>query len=169
MQIVDKSTIFGGLMDSNRFLMFYQSFDTIVKAIKRMEMSYMREYGLRSVHMRCLIKIKESADGVSATELSRECGIDKALTSRILRELLEGGFIVARTHGEGKAYKKRFFLTEQSERITNDINNDIAKYIVAARGDTSEEDIKTFYRVLFTFEKNISRIDGNDKGEYYGT
>lgn len=156
-------------MDSNKFLMFYQSFDTIVKAIKRMEMSYMREYGLRSVHMRCLMKIKASENGMTAAELSRECGTDRALSSRILRELGDGGFVVAKAHGEGRAYRKRFFLTEKSQKITDDISADITRYIIAARGDTPEEDIKTFYRVLFSFEKNISELNSNKKGDYYGT
>lgn len=169
MKIVDKSTIFGGLMDNNKFLMFYRSIDTIVKAIKRLEMEYMREYGLRSVHLRCLIKIKDSGDGMTATRLSRECGMDKALTSRILRELCEEGFLETRAPGSARAYKKKYFLTEKSEKITSDINEKLSEYIVTARGDISEEDVASFYRVLFALEKNITEINSEKKGDLYGT
>ena len=51
-------------MDINRFLMFYQSFEKVLKDIKKKEMSYMSEYGLRSVHMRCLLRIGQSEKGI---------------------------------------------------------------------------------------------------------
>lgn len=145
-------------MDTNRFLVFYQSFDKIVKNIKKVEMSYMREYGLRSVHMGCLLYIKQSERGMTVTELAKACKLDKALISRTLRELTVAGFVYTDANGEDKTYNKKYLLTEKSEKITTDINNDIAAYITAARGDTPEEDIKTFYRVLASFENNISLI-----------
>ena len=148
-------------MDINRFLTFYQSFNRILKDIKRLETTYMREYGLRSVHMGCIFRIKESEKGMTVTELARATGTDKALISRILKELIEDGFVLTRTKGEDKAYKKKYYLTEKSEKIATDINNDIAAYVIAARGDTPEEDIQTFYRVLESFEKNIALIADN--------
>lgn len=148
-------------MDINRFLTFYQSFNRILKDIKRLETTYMREYGLRSVHMGCILRIKESEKGMTVTELARATGTDKALISRILKELIEDGFVLTRTKGEDKAYKKKYYLTEKSEKIATDINNDIAAYVIAARGDTPEEDIQTFYRVLESFEKNIALIADN--------
>lgn len=160
-KFVDKSTNWRTDMDINRFLTFYQSFNRILKDIKRLETTYMREYGLRSVHMGCILRIKESEKGMTVTELARATGTDKALISRILKELIEDGFVLTRTKGEDKAYKKKYYLTEKSEKIATDINNDIAAYVIAARGDTPEEDIQTFYRVLESFEKNIALIADN--------
>lgn len=153
-------------MDINRFLTFYQSFDQIIKHIKRLEMSYMREYGLRSVHMGCILRIKESESGMTVTELAKATRTDKALISRNLKELIEDGFVTTKTKGEDNAYKKRYYLTEKSEKIATDINGDIAAYIVAARGNTPEEDIQTFYRVLASFENNISLIAENKGDEW---
>ncbi len=98
---------------------------------------------------------------MTVTELARATGTDKALISRILKELIEDGFVLTKTKGEDKAYKKKYHLTEKSEKIATDINNDIAAYVIAARGDTPEEDIQTFYSVLETFEKNIALIANN--------
>lgn len=143
-------------MNTNRFMIFYQSFNNIVKDIKKKEMSYMSEYDLRAVHMGCLIHIQQSEKGMTVTELAKACRTDKSLISRTIKELLEEGFII--THSSAKTYNKRYLLTEKSEKIVTDINNDIAQYIIAARGDIPEEDIAIFYRVLASFENNISLI-----------
>ncbi|MGM9632143.1 MAG: MarR family winged helix-turn-helix transcriptional regulator [Eubacteriales bacterium] len=146
-------------MDTLKFLFFYESFDTIVKCIKKLEMSYMRKYSLRAVHLRCLLRMRESKRGMSVTELSRVCKTDKALISRTLRELTEEGFITS-VGGEGeKTYNKKYCLTEKSEDVINDVSSDISRYIQKARKDISEEDVHIFYDVLASFEDNISRID----------
>lgn len=144
-------------MDTDRFLTFYQSISDIVRNIKRKEMSYMRGCGLRSVHLRCLIRIRASEGGLGAVEISRDCEMDKALTSRTLRELCDGGFLESRPRGSG-AYKRVFLLTEKSERIMADFEHDISECITAARGDISGEELEVFYRVLFALGKNISEI-----------
>lgn len=145
-------------MDTDKFLTFYQSLSGIVKDIKRKEMSYMRDYGLRSVHLRCLLKIRAAGNGMSAAELSRVCEMDKALTSRVLRELCDEGFVAVGSEGSRRAYKKAYFLTERSERVISDFDRDITECLVAARGSIPEEDMRTFYRVLFELESNISKI-----------
>lgn len=147
-------------MNTNRFLIFYQSFNSIVKDIKKKEMAYMSEYGLRAVHMGCLVYIGNSERGMTVTELAKSCNTDKALISRTVKELMDDGFL--ETHSSVKTYNKRYLLTPKSEEIVNAINNDISRYIVAARGDTPAEDIDTFYRVLDIFVNNISLI-ANDE------
>lgn len=145
-------------MDINRFLLFYQSLDVIVKKIKRIETYYMREYGLRSVHMGCILRISQSEKGMTVTEIANATHTDKALISRTLKDLIDDGFVSTRTKGEDKSYKKKYHLTEKGQKITTDINDDIAEYIISARGDMSEEDLAVFYKVLGIFEHNISLI-----------
>ena len=93
---------------------------------------------------------------MTVTELAKACDKDKALISRTLKELMDDGFVI--THSSAKTYNKRYLLTPKSEEIVSAINNDIERYIVAARGDSPDEDIDTFYRVLDNFVKNISLI-----------
>lgn len=146
-------------MDTLKFLFFYESLDTIVKSIRKLEMSYMSKYSLRAVHLRCLLRMKEREHGMSVTELARVCKTDKALISRTVRELAEDGFITA-VGGEGeKTYNKRYRLTEKSEGVIGDVSLDISRYIQKARKDITEEDIQIFYEVLSLFEDNIARID----------
>lgn len=145
-------------MDTSRFLFFYSTVGKIVKDIKKIEMSYMREYGLRSVHMGCLLHIKQNEKGMTVTQLANECKTDKALISRTIKELIDLGLVTTRTKGEDKVYKKKYLLTEESDRIVTDIYDDIANYICAARKGIAEEDVQTFYAVLSIFEKNISQL-----------
>ena len=145
-------------MDTIRFLVFYQSINRIVKDIKRLEMKYMSEHGLRSVHMGCLLCIKHSEKGVTVTQLAKATKTDKALISRVVKELTAEGFLTTKTAGEDKSYNKKYYLTEKSEKIAHDINEDIGEYMAKARIGIPEEDMLKFYETLSMLAQNISLI-----------
>lgn len=152
-------------MDTKRFLVFYQCLNRIVKDIKMIEMSYMREYGLRSVHLGCLLYIRDSEKGMTVTQLANACKIDKALISRTVKELIADGFIM--TNSSEKNYNKKYVLTQKSEEITLKVKDAISKYMARARVNVSEDSLLTFYEVLATLENNISLIA--TEGDFYGT
>ena len=145
-------------MDTNRFLIFYQSFERVVKDIKKKEKSYMSEYGFRSVHMVCLLRIHHSEKGMTITQLAKASNTDKALISRVVKELTAEGFLTTKTAGEDKSYNKKYYLTEKSEKIAHDINEDIGEYMAKARIGIPEEDMLKFYETLSMLAQNISLI-----------
>ena len=153
---------FGGVMDTERFLMFYQSFEKVLKDIKKKEKSYMSEYGLRSVHMGCLLRIKLSERGMTITQLAKASGTDKALISRVIKELTQDGFVTTRTAGEDKSYNKKYHLTEKGANIASNINEDIGGYMEDARKDIPDDEMQGFYDVLAILTKNISEIADSD-------
>ena len=150
-------------MDTNRFLIFYQSFERVLKDIKKKERSYMSEYGLRPVHMGCLLRIKQSEKGMTITQLAKASHTDKALISRVVKELSRDGFLETKTAGEDKSYNKRYHLTEKSEIIASDINKDIGEYMTQARVGIPEEDMLKFYETLSMLSNNISLIADSNK------
>lgn len=145
-------------METNRFLIFYQSFERVLKDIKKKEMSYMSEYGLRSVHMGCLLRIKQSEKGMTVTQLAKASNTDKALISRVVKELARDGFLETGTAREDKSYNKKYYLTEKSEKIASDINEDMRDYMARARQGIPEEDLNKFYETLSILSNNISLI-----------
>ena len=149
-------------MDTNRFLIFYQSFERVVKDIKKKEKSYMSEYGLRSVHMGCLLRIHHSEKGMTITQLAKASNTDKALISRVVKELTAEGFLTTKIAGEDKRYNKKYYLTEKSEKIAHDINEDVGEYMAKARIGIPEEDMIKFYETLGMLAQNISLIADNE-------
>ena len=145
-------------MDTSRFIGFSQRLDRIVKNIKRKEMSYMREYGLRSVHISCLLCMDKHREGITVSELSRKCDTDKALISRTVKELSRDGFILPDTDAGDKNYNKRYKLSEKSEEILCKLKSDISEYVLEANVNISVDDLNVFYHVLSEFERNIERI-----------
>ncbi len=150
-------------METNRFLMFYQSFERVVKDIKRKEMSYMSEYGLRSVHLRCLLRINQSEKGMTITQLSKATNTDKALISRVVKELSNDGFLENKNAKEEKSYNKKYYLTEKSEKIASDINGDMIRYLAQAREGIPDEDMHKFYEILARLTQNISTIADSEE------
>ena len=145
-------------MDITRFITFSSRLDRIVKNIKKKEMAYMREHGLRSVHILCLLHIDMHEGGATVTELSRECDTDKALISRTVKELCRDGFILSEQGENDKNYNKKYFLSEKSISILSKLKTVISEYTEQANVNIAEEDLKTFYRVLGGLEQNIERI-----------
>ena len=122
----------------------------------------MSEYGLRSVHMGCLLRIKHSERGMTITELSKVSNTDKALISRVIKELTLDGFVATKTAGEDKSYRKKYYLTEKSENIVSDIDEDIGRYMARARVGIPESDMIKFYEILSHLSNNISLIADGD-------
>ena len=129
--------------------------------IKKIETSYLEDYGLRSVHMSCLLNIMDSDNGVTATRLASACGTDKALISRILKELIACDFIY--TEGEGRAYNKKYTLTEKGKGVVSAIEKDIVEYMTRARVGIPEESMQAFYDVMRALENNISLIASDEE------
>ena len=123
----------------------------------------MSEYGLRAVHMGCLLHIERSENGMTVTELAKASGNDKALISRIVKELVSDGFLSTQTNAEDKSYRKKYCLTDKSRIITSDLDKDISEYMSQARGNIPQEDMSTFYEVLRTLTHNISLIASDEQ------
>ena len=145
-------------MSTERFTAFFQTLEHILKNIKRIAASVMQTYGLRSVHTSCLLAFANAPEGLTVTELSRECMIDKALSSRIVKELSEGDFLYPSEKDAQKNYNKRYLLTSKSHGIIRELDSLITDYVTNADENVAEEDREIFYRVLKHFDRSIESI-----------
>lgn len=146
-------------MSTERFTAFYQTFERVLKNIRRIAMPVMQAYGLRSVHTTCILAFSNAPVGLSVTELAKECIIDKALASRVIRELLDGDFISPAPNQSNKNYNKRYVLTDKSQTIMTELDRLITSYVCDAGVNIPEADRVVFYRVLAEFDRNIASIE----------
>ena len=145
-------------MSTERFISFFQTQERIMKNIKRIASPVMQLYGLRGVHTACFLALRNNPDGLTVTEISKECFMDKALSSRIVKELAAGDYIVATSDSGEKNYNKRYILTPKSRKIMLELNCMITNYVSDAGQNIHPQDLDTFYRVLSELDRNIEQI-----------
>lgn len=54
------------------------SLENINKCINKIKSMKISEFGIRSAHFNCLMHIDLSSEGLTPTEISKDCGVDKA-------------------------------------------------------------------------------------------
>ena len=152
-------------MSTERFTTFFQTQERILKNIKRISAPVMQSYGLRSVHTACFLTLRNNSEGLTVTEIARECFMDKALSSRIVKELLAGDFIESTPESGEKNYNKRYILTPKSRKIMLELNCMIMDFVSEAGQNIPTEDLDTFYRVLAELDHNIESIGKSPSNE----
>ncbi len=152
-------------MSTERFTAFFQTLERILKNIRRIAMPVMQAYGLRSVHVNCLLAFSANPSGLSVTELARECMIDKSLASRVVKELHTGDYICPMKAKNNKNYNKRYVLTQKSQTIMLELDALITSYVNEAGINIPTEDRAVFYRVLAEFDRSIEQIEKHQKKE----
>ena len=84
--------------------------------------------------------------------------MDKALASRLVKELAAGDYIAATSESGEKNYNKRYILTVKSRKIMLELNCMISDYVSEAGQNIHPRDLDTFYRVLSELDHNIELI-----------
>lgn len=113
----------------------------------------MSNYGLSSTHTVCLRKLYESRDGLTKSEISDTCGIDKAQTTRIMGELIAKNYV--EDDSSKKTYNRKFFLTEAGRKMTEEINQTVEGVVEYVNLDIPREEIEQFYTVFEAINKRL--------------
>jgi len=134
---------------------FMLALDRITKNTKRIIDIALQKYGLRSTHASCFFRICENESGLTSTELSEACGVDKAFISRITAELVNDGYIEKDPDSKGIIYKRKFKLTEKGMAVYNDLKTTIESITAKASEKIPADKLATFDEVLNILDKNI--------------
>ena len=140
-------------MVGDSFERFAQMLSSASKSIFRLKSKCMSKYGLSSTHTLCLRALYENAEGLTKSEISEFCEIDKAQTTRIMSELVDNKYVVSDT--TGKAYNRKFVLTEHGVKITEEINETVEAVVRYVNADIPKEDIEHFYSVFEIINKKL--------------
>ena len=135
----------------------------------RLRSRTMKRYGLGISDLACLMTIKTSG-GMTSTELSRACRVDKALVSRSIKKLLElniisyakprmpiseaAARIEVKTRRRG-AYRVKLILTEYGEEITRRFFDVSLQAAQNATQGISEEEMAAFNTTLQRLNENF--------------
>ena len=155
-------------MKEDRYITFSITIEQIAKNLQKLKNGRMALFGLRSVHVTCLVKLGQSKSGLTGAELAETCGVDKSLISRVIGELEEKGYVCYEICD--KKYRRKIYLTENGHLVLDEVRKMLADAVDAVRGSVSDEDVECFYRVLHSFDQNIcalieTGIENNDSIE----
>ena len=143
-------------MNPTRFIHFTQMVDTTQKCIKRLELTFAPQFGVKGVHIFWLYELQQHPEGLTATELAHRRMVDRSLISREMDDLKRKGLVEAKTEG-GKNYNARLVLTTKGRAIARKIENAALSIQNQASADVTEDELMTFYA---TFEKIRGRLIG---------
>lgn len=134
--------------ETERFYEFSGLVSAAYKALRQAQEKYTREFGLRSVHVACMLHLLGAPEGLSATELSERCGVDRAQISRVTGELERAGLICEAVPGEKRRYRGPLALTDTGREKAAQMNAIVAEKLAAVSAELNPYDVNVFYRVL---------------------
>lgn len=135
-------------MYMDRFREFSSLISRTEKALQKAKAEYVRGYGLRGVHVSCLLALYERPEGLPATELASVCGVDRAQVSRVVSELTEMGLISGEAGGQRRRYRSPLLLSDEGREAASQMAGIVSDKLRSVSGDIPEEDLAVFYRVL---------------------
>ena len=99
-----------------------------------------------------------SPDGLTPTEISKDCGIDKAFVSRTTADLVKGGFIKTNEKfNDGRKYRNKYILTEKGKEVICEIKALIEKFFSDISSKISEYDMRCFWKVVSAISETVSK------------
>ena len=139
----------------DRFETFATTIATINRYVQKIKSMEMKTLGLKGTHVMCLYSLGKHPEGLTATQLCRLCGEDKAAISRTITELTEKDFVRSEASREKRAYRSRISLTEKGKYALDVVGNGL-----------SDDQRKTFYYALDLISNNLKiyiETEGKDK------
>ena len=142
--------------ETERFNTFVLLVSRAYKSLRRAQEKYTRAFGLRSVHVTCMLQLHAAESGLNATELSRMCGVDRAQISRVVSELEGAGLVRASEPGEKRRYRGVLELTERGREMAAGMDAIVSEKLDAVASGLDSADVETFYKV---FRQIADRLD----------
>ncbi len=140
------------------FSAFALSLESLNKSINKIKSAKISEFGIRTAHFNCLMHIDLSSDGLTPTEISKDCGIDKAFVSRTTADLVKGGFIKTNEKfNDGRKYRNKYILTEKGKEVICEIKAMIEKFFADISGKISEYDMRCFWKVITAISDTLTK------------
>lgn len=163
---VETSTSFlEGITMENRFTTFTTTISLLQRYVQRIKSAEMSTVGLKGTHVMYLYNLGQQEEGLTASELCRLCGEDKAAISRATNELVEKGYIWVDARREKRAYRTKIHLTEKGIEALSFIEDRVNHVLDAVGEGMTEEKRQEFYQALAIISNNLKRYLDTELGE----
>lgn len=140
-----------------RFEQFSYSIFEISRFWHQLTAREMEKHGLKGAHTLYMLNLYNYPEGISAKDLGKMCGRDKADVSRMLGSLEERGLVV-KEGSHQRMYGGVFKLTPAGRLVTEDMRSRVELVVDIVGKDMSEETRTTFYEALDLLTKNVRRL-----------
>jgi DNA-binding MarR family transcriptional regulator len=145
-------------VEQDRLETFMAHVTGAARSITKIKARGMSSYNLGSTHTACLRVLFKSKNGLTRTQLTKKCELDKSQISRVINELEEKGYVTETSETTG--YKRKISLTPEGIQITEEINRLVIAINDSVSGEISPEEIETFYRVFGKICTNLKHAEG---------
>ena len=145
-------------MYSERFREFSGLISRAEKALQRAKAENVRGYGLRGVHVSCLLALHERPEGLTATELASVCGVDRAQISRVTAELRGLDLVCEASPGPRRRYRGALELTEEGRAAAAEMAGIVDEKLQRVSGDIPPEELTVFYRVFGAIVERLEKL-----------
>ena len=135
---------------NDRFIRLSISLARLQKVIQRIKASGMSRIELKAGDTLVLCRLAAAPEGLHFSELTERCGLDPAMISRVLAELVRSGLV-----------EKRAELTNAGHDRAARVGAVVADVERRADEGIDPDDLATFYKVLDQLTRNLEAVDAD--------
>ena len=144
---------------NDRFIRLSISLARLQKVIQRIKASGMSRIELKAGHTLVLCRLAAVSEGLHFSELTEGCGLDPAMISRVLAELVRSGLVEKRA--ESGKYNALYLLTNAGHDRAARVGAVVADIERRADEGIDPDDLATFYKVLDQLTRNLEAVDAD--------
>lgn len=96
-----------------------------------------------------------NAEGITQEELTAMVGVDKAVTTRVMKSLEEKGFIT-REQDERDRRANCIYPTRKIKEMRDAVHSDLLRFNQQMTNGISKENLELLYELLIYMEQNVS-------------
>lgn len=145
-------------MKMSRFDMFILMIVNNKKAVEKLIKEYFCESRLKQADVLCLRTIMYHEEGLSASEICEISSYDKALVSRTLCKLKNGGYICRNDKDKVLSRGYRYVLTDKGRQSADKMSESIQKASERLADNIPQEDLEIFFRTAVRLSENIRNM-----------
>lgn len=153
----------------DRFGTFATTIASIYRSIQKIKSLEMKTLDLKGTHVMCLYFLGKEPEGLTASQLCRLCGEDKAAISRTVADLTRKSYVrnmdSVPSSPSKRAYRTRIVLTDKGVSSIAYINERVNHVLDMVGPDLDENQRNDFYRTLTQISDHLKKYIQTEESE----